>query len=75
MGEVGFSVEKLTNRNHHTCKFSMEMKLMRKDFWHIVQCIETVDGNTTDEEQRKFKKRENLALWIICLSVTTSLQI
>ena len=75
MGETGFSVEKLTDRNYHTWKFSIKMYLMGKDLWDIVQNVERVNENATEEEQRKFKKRENLAMSIICLSVTTSLQI
>ena len=73
--EAGFSVEKLTAENYHTWKFSIKMYLIGKDLWEIVDGTETVGENASEDERRTFKKRENLALSIICLSVTTSLQI
>ena len=53
----------------------MKMSLIGKDSWEIVQGTETLAEDASAEEQRKFKKRENLALASVCLSVTTPSQI
>ena len=71
----GLKVEKLTGDNHHSWTFQMKMLLIAKDLWEIVTGAETLSGNATAEEQRKFKKRENLPWATICLSVSTNLQI
>ena len=73
--EFEFKFEKLTAENYHTWKFNMKMFLIGKDLWEIVNGFETLDENATAEEKRKFKKRENLALASVCLSVSSSLQI
>ena len=53
----------------------MKMFLIVKDLWEIVTGAETLPGTASQEEQKRFKKRENLALVSVCLSVCTSLQI
>ena len=68
-------VEKLNGENYHSWKFQMKMYLIGKDLWDITTGTETLGDDATAEEQRKFKKRENLALASVCLSVATSLQI
>ena len=73
--DFDFKFEKLTAENYHNWKFNMKMFLIGKDLWEIVQGTETLDENATAEEKRKFKKRENMALASVCLSVSTSLQI
>ena len=70
-----FKIEKLTVENYHSWKFNIKMSLIGKDLWEIVQGTETLAEDDSAEEQRKFKKRENLALASVCLSVTTPLQI
>ena len=70
-----FKIEKLTAENYHSWKFNIKMSLIVKDLWEIVQGTETLAEDASAEEQRKFKKRENLALASVCSSVTTSLQI
>ena len=67
--------EKLNGQNYHSWKFQMKMYLIGKDLWDITTGTETLGDDATAEEQRKFKKRENLALASVCLSVATSLQI
>ena len=73
--EMEFKFERLTAENYHTWKFNMKMFLIGKDLWEIVNGSEKLDDNASAEEKRKFKKRENLALASVCLSVSTNLQI
>ena len=70
----GFKVEKLTAENF-SWKFNMKMFLIGKDLWENVTGAETLPGTSSQEEQKRFKKRENLAVASVCLSVSTSLQI
>ena len=51
------------------------MSPIGKDLWEIVQGTDTLAEDASAKEQRKFKKKENLALASVCLSVTTHLQI
>ena len=51
------------------------MFIIGKDLWEIDTGAETLPGTASQEEQERFKKRENLALASVCLSVCTSLQI
>ena len=51
------------------------MSPIGKDLWEIVQGTDTLAEDASAEEQWKFRKRENLALASVCLSVTTPLQI
>ena len=51
------------------------MFLFGEDLWEIVTGAETLPGTASQEEQKRFKERENLALASVCLSVCTSLQI
>ena len=73
--EVGFRVEKLTGDNYHSWKFQMKMCLIGKDLWEIVTGTEELEEEATPAEQRNFRKRENLALASVCLSVASNLQI
>ena len=68
-------VEKLTAENYNTWKFNMKMYLIGKGLWDIVKGTETLSETASAKETRKFKKRENLALASVCLSVSTGLQI
>ena len=68
-------VEKLNGENYHSWKYQMKMYLIGKDLWDITTGTEILEDDATAEEQRKFKKRENLSLASVCLSVETSLQI
>ena len=73
--EIGFRMDKLNGDNYHTWKFQMKMYLIGKDLWDIVEGTEVLADGVPDVEQKKFKKRMNLALSYVCLSVCTSLQI
>ena len=73
--ESEFKFEKLAPENYHTWKFNMKMILVRKDRWKIVNGSEGLHKNATAEERRKFKKRENLVLASVCLSISSNLQI
>ena len=75
MEETSFKVGKLNGDNYHSWKFNIKMYLIGKDLWEIVDGTEVVGENASEEEIKKFKKRENLALSLMCLSVTTNLQI
>ena len=73
--DTGVKVERLTGDNYHSWRFQMKMYLIGKDLWDIVTGLEVLDPEETAEEERKLRKRENLALASVCLSVVTSLQI
>eukprot|EP00111_Clytia_hemisphaerica_P023199 TCONS_00068237-protein len=73
--DFSFKVEKLTAENYHSWKFNMKMYLIGKDLWDIVNGTETLNGDATEADKRKFKKRENQALAAICLGIATNLQI
>lgn len=53
----------------------MKMCLIGKDLWELVDGEKILNAEATLEEQRKFGKRENMAVATACLSVETSLQI
>ena len=69
----GFQVEKLTAENYFSWRFNMKMFLIGKDLCEIVTGTETLPERASQEEQKRFKKRENLALASVCLSACTSL--
>lgn len=73
--DSSFKVEKLTADNYHIWKFNIKMYLIGKDLWGIVTGAETLGENATEKERKNFKKRENQALAMICLAISTSLQI
>ena len=73
--DLDFKFEKLAADNYHTWKFNMKMFLIGKDLWDIVNGSEILDEDATAEEKRKFKKRDNMALASVCLSVSSNLQI
>ena len=75
MEETSFKVEKLNGENYHSWKFNLKMYLIGKDLWDIVEGTQVLGKDASEDESRKFKKRENLSLSIICLSVSTNLQI
>ena len=70
-----FKIEKLTSDNYHSWKFQMKMFLIGKDLWDIGAGFEKLDETADVNEVSKFKKKENLALATICLSVSDSLQV
>ena len=51
------------------------MYLIGRDLWDIVQGIEELKSDATPDERTKFRKREQLALSLICLSVNTDLHV
>ena len=73
--DSGFKVDKLTGNNYHTWKFQMKMCLIGKDLWGIVTGDETLNPGASNQEQQKFRRRENLALASICLSISSDIQI
>ena len=73
--DTGFKVEKLNGENYHSWKFHMKIYLIGKDLWELVTGEETLSAAANPEQQRRFRKRENMALATVCLSVETSLQI
>ena len=73
--EAHFKLEKLTVENYHGWKFSVKMYLIGKDLWDIVQGTEVLAEDANEDDKKKFRKRDNLALASICLAVSTNLQI
>jgi len=73
--DLGFKAEKLTAENYHSWKFNMKMYLIGKDLWEIVDGTNTLNDDATEKEKKDFKKGENRALAMICLSISTNLQI
>ena len=70
-----FKVEKLNSDNYHSWKFNIKMFLIGKDLWDIVDGSEVLENDADAETRNKFKKRDNMALATICLSISTGLQI
>ena len=70
--EMNFRIQKLNSENYAEWKFDMEMLLMAKDVWDIVSGVETLDENASNDVKTKFKKRDNFARSVICLSVSSS---
>ena len=75
MEDAGFKVEKLKGESFHSWKFQIKMHLIGKDLWDIVSGAETLNADATAEEQRRYRKQENLALAAVCLSVKMRLHI
>ena len=72
-GKMG--LKKLNGENYHTWKFNMELLLQGKDLWDYVDGSETLVAEATDEMKKKWKKCDNQARSIICLSVQENVQI
>ena len=68
-------IVKLTSSNYHTWKFQIRLLLGAKDLYNIVTGEEVLQTTPTQEQREKFRKREQMALSIIGLSVHTSLHI
>ena len=71
--DISFKVEKLTGENYHSLKFQMKLCLVGKDLLAIVAGREQLAEGASDVEQRRFRKRENLVLASVCLSVATNI--
>ena len=61
--------------NYYNWKFQMKMCLICKDLWDIVKGVETLPEEASTADERKFRKRENQTLAVVCLSVNSNLQI
>ena len=70
-----FKVERLTAENYFSWKFNMKMFLIGKKLWEMVTAAESLPGTASQEEQKRFKMRDNPAPASVCLSVFTSVQI
>ena len=75
MEETTLRMEKLTVDTYHSWKFNMRMSLIGKDLWEIVEGSEILQERPTEAQRIQFRKRDNKALSMICLSVATELQI
>ena len=71
--EDSFRVEKLTADNYINWKFQMQMLLIGKNLWEIVEGTEILPDDANQQQRTDFRKRSNKALSLICLSVSTSL--
>ena len=70
-----FRVEKLTSENYHNWKFDMKMLLVGRDLWEVVTGEEVVDGVAEERERNGIRKRDNKALSLICLAISSDLRI
>ena len=70
-----FKIDKLSSINYHSWKFNVKMYFIAKDLQGIATGAEVLAEDASPDEKAKFKKRDNLALATICLSVSTGLQI
>ena len=68
-------IEKLNRDNYAVWKFNMKMHLIGKDLWDLVQGVELLAADATDNKREQFKRRTNLSMSMICLAVDADLQI
>ena len=73
--EASLKIEKLNRDNYHVWKFQIKMYLIGKDLWDIVQGKEVLREGASPDESVKFRKREQLALSLICLSINNDLHV
>ena len=73
--EINFRVEKLTSENFYNWKFDIKMLLVGKDLWDIVSGDEVLAGDATEAEKNTFRKRDNKALAVICLAISSNIKI
>ena len=69
-------VQKLSGSDDYfNWKFDMEMVLIGRDLWDIVTGAEVLPENPTEKARNDFRRRDNKARSIICLSITSDLKI
>ena len=61
--------------NYVNWKFDMEMVLIGRDLWDIVTGAEVLGEDATEKARNDYRKRDNKALSIICLSINQDLKI
>ena len=66
---TGQQIPKLSNDNYHNWKFDLKMALIGRDLWEIVTGAEVLDEDANAAARSSFRKRDNKALSIICLSI------
>lgn len=69
------SLKKLNGDNYHNWKFNMELLLQGKDLWDYVDGTETLSAEANETDKKKWKKADNQARSLICLSVQENVQI
>ena len=75
MEETTSRIAPLTADTYHSWKFNMEMSLIGKDLWGIVEGTEVLPEHANEQQRVAFRKRDNKARSMICLSVATDIQI
>ena len=73
--QTGLEYEKLNGENYHTWKWRAKMHLVGKELWDVVDGAETLDETASEKVKKEFKKKENLSLSLICLSVCSNLDV
>ena len=69
-------VQKLSgSEDYFNWKFDMEMLLIGKDLWDIVQGAGVLQDDASEKARNDFRKRDNKARSIICLSINSDLKI
>ena len=73
--ETNFRIAQLSSENYHSWKFDMKMLLVGKDVYDIVTGDETLAPGASEAKRTHFKKRDHLAMSMICLAVSPSMKI
>ena len=68
-------MEQISGDNNHSWKFPMKKGLIGKDLWKIVTGDETLAPTASNQEQQKCRRRENLVIASVYLSVSSDNQI
>ena len=69
-------VQKLSGSDDYfNWKFDMEMVLIGRDLWDIVTGAEVLGDDATEKVRNDFRRRDNKARSIICLSINSDLKI
>ena len=72
---TGQQIPKLSADNYHNWKFDIKMALIGRDLWDIVTGGEILEENANAAARSAYRKRDNKALSIICLSIMPDLKI
>ena len=68
-------MQKLTANNYHNWNFDMKMVLVGKDLWDIVDGVEVIAEEDSEDKKKDFRKRDQKAMSIICLGVSPEMKI
>ena len=75
MDEMTNRMEKLPTDTYHTWKCDMRWTLAGKDLWEITEGSKVLNPRATEQKKIDFKRRDQKALALICLSIEKSQKI